>query len=563
MNIYGNPLKTNYKTNQNTAAVYVKENTSAEPVSHTYAAFSKGQTIKGIVTDIKGNDVTITLSDSSVLTARAEDSTLLSIGQQAVFEVTQSDSTLIALKLISGDNSDSAAYIIEKALENAGLAVNERNKEIVQALLNNKLPINSDSIHNLLKQSVIYHNASADTLAIMNKYDIPINEISSVQFEAYKNHEGSLTHELADYTKAIIAMLADKNVPEGAAKIVLAFLSSDNYNTSDISESVLNFDTSDEGSINTTLDNINRILNTPASDIFSSDVQNIHSGASLSNAAKSETLFSMSEFTQNTLSEAVNNISRFVNPENSPILDNDIFKAADSSFYIPSPENSLELPLLLQSGDYKNFFHEVLLNHFTLFADELKKPGTIKNFYDRLDSELTELEEFARNILNSHSENDISSSFKKFSSKTGEVRDSLDFMKTLNHIFTYIQLPMKLSGKAAHADLYVYRKNKKELLASETVRVLIHLDMDNLGALDIHLMLKDKHLDVGFYTEDASAEPLISSNLMLLKQSLEKKGFLPVTSVHILENRPDPVRDYLLNEDRASDVKCFTFDKRA
>ena len=65
-------------------------------------------------------------------------------------------------------------------------------------------------------------------------------------------------------------------------------------------------------------------------------------------------------------------------------------------------------------------------------------------------------------------------------------------MNQLNHMQTYLQLPLKMNGKRENGDLYVYT-NKKSLAKKDgNVSALLHLDMQFLGALDVMISMQNQ-----------------------------------------------------------------------
>lgn len=49
----------------------------------------------------------------------------------------------------------------------------------------------------------------------------------------------------------------------------------------------------------------------------------------------------------------------------------------------------------------------------------------------------------------------------QLSGQAHDMQGNIDFMKSLNQAFAYMQLPLKLQNQNAHGDLYVYTKRIK------------------------------------------------------------------------------------------------------
>ena len=136
-------------------------------------------------------------------------------------------------------------------------------------------------------------------------------------------------------------------------------------------------------------------------------------------------------------------------------------------------------------------------------------------------------------------------------------------MKALNQLFPYVQLPLRLSGKNAHAELFVYTDRNRPADASSGVRALLHLDMEQLGPLDIHLVLEQKKLQANFYLSDAQGTALTSENLAGLSEALASKGYTLDARVQTREAFESPVCAMLAPKQNNVSMKRYTFDIRA
>ena len=81
---------------------------------------TKGEVVKGEVTDLRSNEVTIRLDDGKTLHAKLSTAMELSIGQKAEFFVQETNDVLITLKLLSDGDTSFAESAIDKALEASG-----------------------------------------------------------------------------------------------------------------------------------------------------------------------------------------------------------------------------------------------------------------------------------------------------------------------------------------------------------------------------------------------------------------------------------------------------------
>ena len=163
---------------------------------------------------------------------------------------------------------------------------------------------------------------------------------------------------------------------------------------------------------------------------------------------------------------------------------------------------------------------------------------------------------------------------KQFSESAGNMRDNISFMQQLNEQFVYAQMPMNMNGAEANSELYVYANKKKLQQSTDGVKVLLHLDMPNLGSTDILVRLKDKKLHASFRMADQTSMTVVADNMSDLQSKMEAKGFVFSNEVirqeHRAENQQtnepekpsDAVIDEMFNQDLVTGMKRFTFDIR-
>ena len=165
-------------------------------------------------------------------------------------------------------------------------------------------------------------------------------------------------------------------------------------------------------------------------------------------------------------------------------------------------------------------FHALLKNEMSkqwmLTPEEVAGEKKVEELYQRLNGQLGRLSR----ALEQNSASDTPAA-KAVSNMSG----SIDFMNQLNQLFTYVQLPLKMQGKDANGELYVYT-NKKNLAKKDgEVSALLHLDMESLGSVDVHVALRDSKVSTKFYLRDDSALDLIASHIDLMNERLNKRGY--------------------------------------
>ncbi len=216
-------------------------------------------------------------------------------------------------------------------------------------------------------------------------------------------------------------------------------------------------------------------------------------------------------------------------------------------------ENGSGSSSYLASDTYQEILKQMLKDRFSLKPEALLKKDGVAEFYERLDRNLAFIEKLPSRSVDAPAFQDTAAS----------IRENIDFMKALNQVFPYVQLPLKLSGKNAHAELYVYTNRRATPKSSDAARVLLHLDMEHIGPLDIHLSLADQLVTARFYLPDAIGASLTSENMSDFSAMLKKKGYALDARVEKRDQVANPVRDMLSPETENASMKRYSFDIRA
>ena len=146
---------------------------------------------------------------------------------------------------------------------------------------------------------------------------------------------------------------------------------------------------------------------------------------------------------------------------------------------------------------------------------------------------------------------------------TADMQQNLQFMKVLNQQFNYMQLPLKLSSENAHGDLYVMTKKETLRKSKDNLKVLLHLEMDNLGPLDIHITKERTDITTKFYVAKEDALRLLEKNVNLLKDALNEQGYSFHSEFSERKKEIDLVHDFIETEAPVGNITRYNFDLRA
>lgn len=554
-----------------------------------------GKVIKGEIIDLRFQEVKIRLEPTGqVITAKIDGEVPLFIGQTAEFLISDKAEEQITLRYISTDNTP-MHDIVHKALYASGLAISERNKSIVQELLNFQMPVDKNTILYLIKLSATYPDVGIRTLILMLKNQLTINPVNVAQFESYQ--------------KGMHRILTELNILKENIGTYLEDITSDIYN-----EFTMNTEISGDKSHISNTDNTKNNINTGIKEqSYTKDIEEkiitndfdksedimliykellsiLREGETAGHHYSPDTpikyylsdneLIKLHDTIRNILGDSDSNMVNYVNNlltdnlvtlrellnlfynlydknqawslSDNIVLPAQLFEAFIGISDSLSGTDKEKLIYLLKENNYHKQITKAFHNRWTLSPKNLKEEIMERKFFRRLYEDLEKLKELTDTKL-PESPN-VKVSIEK-------LQDNLQFMRELNELFFYLQLPMRLTNQDVHGDLYVFtRKNKA--YNTEQINVLLHLDMTNLGRVDIHMTMKNRLVNAIFYLEETS-EQLMSRHLHELTDILQKKGYQFQVSTKVSSNKPDFITDILQGDTLDRTVSRYSFDIRA
>lgn len=537
--------------------------------------------IKGEIIDLRFQDVKIRLEPSGqVITAKVSSDVPLSIGQMAKFVVSDKTGDQISLRFISSDIAP-INDLIYKALSSSGLAASERNLNIVQELLKYNMPVDKGTLSSIIKLSSTYPHTDITALILMHKNNLPINTNSIAQFEAYQAGSHQILTDLSSLADIITNLLFNETNNS-------ALTSNTEFSNTELTNNPINQESNQHSDDIITPNDIlvsdDRLMGSAnMTDDFLSlnkEILNLIRGGENKTIEKEylpdsqlKYIFTDKELIQlqdhlnlesmpdsMTLKELYTFVNDLHNKgyDFTPITNNNNLSAhlfdafIGMSSHMSSPDKE-KLIALLQTDTYQSIINDALVNRWTLSTKDLTTPNRVTEYFKRLNDDLEKLQKISTQSKQSD--------FENVKSSVNKLQDNLQFMRDLNDLFLYVQLPMRLLEQDAHGDLYVFSK-KKAFDLTDQVSVLLHLDMANLGPLDIHMTMKERYVQAVFYLEEES-ENIIKEHLNELIDLLSKKGYNLQAKTQVSASKPDFITDILEQDVKELSIYRHSFDTRA
>lgn len=501
-----------------------------------------GQAVSGEVLLRNGSDILIAIGKNQLLQAKLEGNMQVQLGQLMTFQIkNNTNSKIVLTPLFENTGMDPN---VSKALQAAGLPENSITAGMVKAMMQEGLPIDRQSLYQMNR--LIANNPQADiqTLVQMHRLSLPVTPENIFQFEAYKNYQHQLGESLMDladaFTQSLAQITGSGNWQEGAAfyKEIIGILSDTPQ------EAVFQ---NQDGSVQLKGEMAEAIKNGEIPENTAKEIPLPKEGQPVLPREERNNLALQlkgagvpEEFTKALAEgkmggrEILKEIGKMLSEETIPHRE-ELFKA-------------------LEGREFKSLLKNEMGKQWMLLPEEVAKEHSVDKLYERLNSQMNRLSQ----ALAQSGRGDT-----PLAKTVSNVGNNIDFMNQLNQMFTYVQLPLKMQGKNANGELFVYT-NKKSLAKKDgSVSALLHLDMESLGSLDVHVSLTNQKVSTKFYLQDDSALDLIAQNIGMLNDRLEKRGY-SMNAEFIQRDEHTTMMDEILKQGKnISALTGYSFDARA
>lgn len=210
---------------------------------------------------------------------------------------------------------------------------------------------------------------------------------------------------------------------------------------------------------------------------------------------------------------------------------------------------------LFAGKEFQTIFRSVIEKQWLLQPEELKQEHKVSGLYERLEQQLSQMEEAVRATRSTQN---------TFLQTASQVHGNLEFMNQMNQIYHYVQLPLKMSGQNANGELYVYANRKNLRDPDAELTAFLHLDMEQLGSTDVSVRMQNRSVRTNFYLEDDASYDLVEKHLEVLNKRLKSKGYQSsITVTH--EKKDISFKENIVKKGKATvgSLHRYSFDVRA
>lgn len=554
-----------------------------------------GQTIQGTVVSRNGNSVQIELAQDFAINAKIDKSVSLALGQMMSFEVKSNSSSFMSLAPLYTNTANTATIL--RALTAAGLPETSANIEMVAKMMEEGMPIDKDSILNMSRMLLDFPGQNPTSIIQMTRLELPVTLENIEQFEQYQN----ANHQILGSAETIMEELPQTFtalVNEGQGERALAFYSAVIEIFTDGGE--------EDGTVTLQQNGENAVLPEGASQTASQTQtaeNQAQTAGNVENAAAEESA-QLANALPGDLPEGASKEGQAVNTA-AAVLEDGVQETAQESVLSKGQWERLgdalrdlgadeqtaaqvksgELPAkevlqlirhllngaqrkdapepalqrLLGGNEFKELLKDQISRQWMIEPKDVADKKQVEQLYERIREQTARLSQ----VLENAGKGDA-----PVARSVQNLQSNVDFMNQMNHLYTYVQLPLKMLGNNAHGDLYVYT-NKRNLAAKDgQVSALLHLDMEHLGPLDVYVTMKDKQVSTNFTVMDESVLDLIGENIEILNKRLESRGYSLKAQMHVKEDAGEEeestIMQTLLHQQKNISVLSRTsFDMRA
>ena len=533
----------------------------------TIKELAPGSIFEGNVSYVRGSTVILSLENGQNIYARLDShGPKLVKGQSMFFQVKANEGGTVAIRPYMGGGT--ANPTLMRALEAAGLPTNERNLEMVNAMMKEQMPIHADALLQMHRAVASNDTISVNTLVQMTKLGMPVTPQLAAQFENYQNDTHMLLGQMDEFMEQLPKFLETQ--PADVPHLVQMNTELLGILTEGLEPEALGQgETTENGAVpGQQLPPLDAAENEAVEGLFVSGAAGETEGVKEPVYAPGQLGAILDARTEEGLSDVLRSIGDLA--ENEQVFDEDgalnrglsarqllefidreLVKSRDSL-------DAEDVKELVSQKGYRQLLKQVMEEQWLLRPQDLKTKDKISELYERLNRQMEQIDKILKATGNEQS---------PLARSTEQIRGNVEFMNEVNQIYNYVQIPLKMNGQNANGDLYVYTNKHKTREKDGELSAFLHLDMEHLGSTDVYVKMKGRAVDTNFSFSDDASFALVQKYLPILDAKLKALGYQATVTVSGGEKKMDFVEDFLKKDlpggSNAGVVHRYSFDVRA
>ena len=556
-----------------------------------------GNVFEGTVNDIKNGTVTLGLANGQTVQARIAAGVQLAVGQAMFFQVKSNDGTTVEIRPYTNGNLNNPTLL--KALDAAGIPAEPRMIDMVNSMMEEQMSIGRESLMDMARSISAYPDADIKSLVLMHKLDIPMSEEFIQQFENYKSDQAAITSQFDDVLESIGKLYQNENLSEtealelgsriyqvlkqegslDASAIVKEGVQKGSWSPVELQEGAIQEGTSELAATEITGTELAE-AETIEETLDGMAVNSGEEAASEENAAQVSEEKTSSDaqgvqyyargsvgalFTEGQMKDFSNLLKEFPQLAGSKLFtaEGNLNGNLSTGAFLKELHQALDEIMGLTGGSAKKLFsgkeYQKVLEYevkqqWTLKPEEIKGDA-VKHLYEKMEKQMQKMQELVQESGQSNT---------SLAKAVSNLQGNIEFMNQINNAYHYVQIPLRMSNQNAHGDLFVYTNKSGVDRPDGELSAFLHLDMDNLGATDVSVRMKDRKVHTNFYLEDEKSYDLIEEHMAELMQRLQEKGYSCTVQVENQFRKKNLVEDFMQQEHPSAGIlHRYSFDMRA
>ncbi len=583
-----------FKTSsQKTGSTYETEKTdsvSAERMNRQIKALTPGRMLQGEVIGKSGSEVKIKLAGDLVLTAKMDRGVSVEEGKLLTFEVKNNGSTLTLSPLFANTaNTDN----IVKALQMANLPLNHTTVSMTEAMMTQGMSVDAKSLQEVFKDVTANPGTTPLHIVQLHQMGMQVNKANLGQMENYKALTHQLVKGITDVLKELPVAFNELYAAEGPQKAIQMYIEllknllshmpegAENGGNgalqADVAEGFQNPDgagqtmtengaagqaagengTAGAKSILGPADNGQAVLQAQTDDILMQETvlqaKDMSVSELLSLSERQEFAGRLSAISAEAYPELEGLVQKLLQGETGAQEVLQILSGLHSDTDIGL---HVALADIFRSKEYHKLLEAAVLKQWSMEPEQVAE-RKVEEVYTRLLKQLNGIGEALENTGAGQS---------AAAKSVTNLSQNIDFMNQVNQLYTYVQLPLKMNGKNTNGELYVYT-NKRSLAEKDgNVSAFLHLDMENLGPVDVYIAMQEQKVNTKFTVRDDEMLDFLNDHMHILNERLRKRGYTMRCEMEVEKTREEeenPIDRILQSDKNTTVLSQYAFDVRA
>ena len=599
---------------------YNKAGSQAEPITKmkgverlvsSVSELSNGNVFEGTVNSVKGTKVCLGLSNGTQINARISGKVPLQAGQSMFFQVKSNNGTTIEIRPFTVDGNGANLTLLE-ALKAAGLPTDVKNIQMVNQMMQAQMSIDKNSLGEMARLLQNNPEVNVQTLVEMTRLGLDVNSELAAQYENYMADKQAISSSMNEYVDALTNIFLDESLDtiklSNLGSDVLSILTENlseslepiqgpTYGNSveyliggesiqellngesiennqqildgaqnpesiqnlEVAENIENVQKPQDAQNTENLQNLEVTQERITADNVSGDsngsenVSKVVFQNSLETIIAKEDVQKLNELVKNLLPEEKQEAFKPFTPETSAV---EVLNRV-SKLLAQNPDGSKENIIRLFSNEgFRSVINNVMEQQWTLKPkDVASENGKINKLFEKIENQLNRLE----NVIKA-----AGVQGEQVLNTSANIKGNIEFMNQVNNLYTYVQIPLKMSGQNASGQLYVYTNKKNIMDPDKELSAFLHLDLEHMGSTDISIKLLRRDVDTKFYFDNDGAYELVKQFLPRLEEKLRDKGYNCKLDVINEKHSVNFVDDFLKKDmPNAGQLHRYSFDMRA